>query len=227
MLCLLILAAALSLPGQAGPVVVNQNGLQGTTGFASNPHVLTSTSNFQPTITSNGVVANGIVSNGIISTGRVVPANTPVNCVPAPQCLYNNVVVPAGGYVPGNTQNYVVISPSTTTITTSSSSSYYVVPQQTTPAVYVPAPSPATTPAPATSPTATPSSPSPAAPSVPTDTTTPMPTVAPDANGDVHSPFSNSTLKVTGLTNGQIVHDPQTGQTFRVQTVAPAKTAVD
>ncbi len=50
--------------------------------------------------------------------------------------------------------------------------------------------------------------------------TAPAPVVAVgtvDEKGYVHSPYSNSILKIAKVTNGQAVHDPTTGQVFYVQ----------
>jgi hypothetical protein len=38
-----------------------------------------------------------------------------------------------------------------------------------------------------------------------------------DDKGYVHSPYSNSVLKIANPTNGQAVHDPTTGQIFYIQ----------
>jgi hypothetical protein len=45
-----------------------------------------------------------------------------------------------------------------------------------------------------------------------------------DEKGLVHSPFSKSVLKIANVTNGQLVHDPVTGQVFYVQ-VGPTRVA--
>jgi hypothetical protein len=60
-----------------------------------------------------------------------------------------------------------------------------------------------------------PSSPAPV-PSAPA-AAAPLPTGVLDANGYVHSPYSNAIFKVPNLSNGQKVYDPSTGQPFRVR----------
>ena len=71
--------------------------------------------------------------------------------------------------------------------------------------VYVPAPPPSATYAPAP-PTA-----------VAPQSSGSVPMGYLDTNGYVHSPYTASIFKVPNVTNGQAVHDPATGQLFRVR----------
>lgn len=50
-----------------------------------------------------------------------------------------------------------------------------------------------------------------------------LPVVVVDAQGYIHSPYSNSVLKLTHAVNGQTVHDPINGKVFLVQIAGAAR----
>jgi hypothetical protein len=90
---------------------------------------------------------------------------------------------------------------------------------------YPPADASEPPPAPQTEPTAPSPETAPAPPTGSSTTTTtisgPIPAGTYDEFGYVHSPYTTSTFKVPNVTDGQIFHDPITGQIFQVH-VNPA-----
>jgi hypothetical protein len=86
------------------------------------------------------------------------------------------------------------------------------------------APDYAFAPAPPTNPTMPTGAPPPSTPASPAPASSqPIPTGKLDKSGYIHSPFSTATFKVEKVINGQLFHDPITGQLFQIRLIPAPK----